>query len=415
MQEYTLAQVFGKKAFEAQKKRFYSLAAGFEKTFGEKPSRYFSASGRTEICGNHTDHNNGCVLAAGVSLDCIAAVQKTEDGRITFASQGYETVVIDTGDLEARQSEQGTSAALIRGVCAGFAQRGLNVGGFRAYCMSDVLSGSGLSSSAAFEVLVGDILAGLYNACEPDDIEIAKISQYAENVYFGKPSGLMDQMACSVGGFISIDFKDPNDPVVTPLKADIASHGYALFIVDTKGDHADLTPDYAAIPAEMKAVAGVFGKSVLRELSRDELIGNCAEVRRKCGDRAYLRALHFFDENERVRTMTKALGDGDIGKFLDTVSESGMSSMCWLQNIFPCSQPQNQGLSAALYAAKRVLSGKGACRVHGGGFAGTIQAFVPYELSDSFISEMQRLFGEGCCYELDIRNVGGAEIILSED
>lgn len=410
MDRFTLEKVYGNKGIDVQKKRYSTLIGLFGETFGEKPQRLFSASGRTEVCGNHTDHNCGCVLAAGVSLDVIAAVTPTDDGVITFTSEGFGTDVIDTGDLEAKQEEVGSSAALIRGVCSGFAQRGLKVGGFKAYSTSNVLKGSGLSSSAAFEVLIGDILAGLYNGGQPNDIEIAKISQYAENAYFGKPSGLMDQMACSVGGFISIDFASEKEPVVSPLRFDLAQSGYALCIVDTKGDHADLTPDYAAIPAEMKAVAGVFGKRVLRELSREELIAESRQVRRKCGDRAYLRALHFFDENERVIEMTKALESGETEAFLRLVNESGMSSLCWLQNIFPCSQPQAQGLSVALYAAKRILGAKGACRVHGGGFAGTVQAFVPFELLDRFKAEMQMLFGDDCCHVLDIRNVGGAEI-----
>jgi len=411
MDKYDLSRVYGDREIDSQKARYRALIGGFEQTFGEKPQRFFSASGRTEVCGNHTDHNNGCVLAAGVSLDCIAAVVPTDDGMITFHSMGYSDVKIDTRELEVRQDEIGTSAALIRGVCAGLAQRGCKIGGFKAYSVSSVLSGSGLSSSAAFEVLIGDILAGLYGGC-PDDIEIARISQYAENAYFGKPSGLMDQMACSVGGFIAIDFENAGSPIVTPLKFDPAVHGYALCIVDTKGSHADLTPDYAAIPAEMKSVAQVFGKSVLREISREQLADNTAFVRSKCGDRAYLRALHFFDENERVRQMACAIEKDDLEGFLQIVRESGRSSLSLLQNIFPCSQPQNQGLSVALYAAGKVLGGKGAYRVHGGGFAGTIQAYVPFELLDGFKAEMTKLFGDDCCYELGIRAVGGAEIDL---
>ena len=395
-----------------QKQRYGKLCELFEKQFGQAPQRFFSAPGRTEVCGNHTDHNCGLVLAAGVSMDVIAAVVPTDDGIITFRSLGYDTIKINTSDLEIKQGELGTSAALIRGVCAGFAQRGLKVGGFTAYSTSNVLKGSGLSSSAAFEVLVGSVLNGLYNAGSVSDIEVAKISQYAENAYFGKPSGLMDQMACSVGSFISIDFENEKDPKVKALGFDLAKNGHTLCIVDTKGDHADLTPDYAAIPAEMKAVAQVFGKSVLREISREELEQGSVDVRRKCGDRAYLRALHFFDENERVRKMTKSIENDDFDGFLRLVNESGDSSLCWLQNIFPCSQPQNQGLAVALYAAKKVLGGRGACRVHGGGFAGTVQAFVLNDLLDSFKREMIKLFGDECCYELDIRAVGGAEIDL---
>ncbi len=412
MSIYTLKQIYTDNDINFQKERYSKLCESFEKQFGEKPQRFFSASGRTEVCGNHTDHNHGLVLAAGVSLDCIAAVVPTDDGIISFCSLGFGEERIDTSDLEAKQDELGTTAALIRGVCAGFAQRGLKVGGFKACSTSSVYTGSGLSSSAAFEVLVGDILGGLYNEGSVSDIEIAKISQYAENEFYGKPSGLMDQMACSVGGFTMMDFRSEKDPIVTPLKFDLSASGYSLCIVNTMGDHADLTPDYAAIPAEMKAVAQFFGKSVLREISREELEAESVMVRRKCGDRAFLRALHFFDENERVKAQAQALKNGDLETFFGLVNESGESSMCWLQNIFSCSKPQNQGLSVALYAAKKVLGNKGACRVHGGGFAGTIQAFVPDDLLDSFKLEMIKLFGDDCYDILSIRNVGGGEIDL---
>ena len=414
MGKYTLAQVYSSGSLDSQRVRLKKLCADFEDTVGCKPTRLFSASGRTELGGNHTDHNCGCVLAAGVSLDVIAAVRPTDDGIITVTSEGFGVDRIDTSDLEIKQDELGSSAALIRGVAAGFARRGLNIGGFTAYSTSNVLKGSGLSSSAAFEVLIGAILNGLYNAHSVSDIEIAKISQYAENVYFGKPSGLMDQMACSVGGVISVDFESEADPKVQSLKLDLESSGYSLCIVDTKGDHADLTPDYAAIPSEMKAVAGVFGKRVLRQVDRKEFESRGAEVRKLCGDRAYLRALHFYDENRRVELEAEAIARGDTEAYLKLVNESGMSSLCWLQNIFPCSQPQNQGLSVGLYAAKKVLGDRGACRVHGGGFAGTIQAYVPFGLVDSFKAEMEGLFGEGSCHILGIRNVGGAEIDLSE-
>ena len=410
MKTLSIEKLYSKEDIDRQSASYSQAAAEFEREFGIKPTAFFSAPGRTEVGGNHTDHNLGCVLAAGVSLDIIAAAAPTDDGFITIKSEGFPIDKIDLSDTDVKEADKNTSAALIRGMAAGFAQGGHAVGGFRAYCTSEVLQGSGLSSSAAYEVLVGTILNGLYNGGDVSDVEVAKIAQYAENVHFGKPSGLMDQMASSVGGLITIDFKDKDDPVIRSIDFDFAQSGHKLCIVDTKGDHADLTLDYAAIPAEMKAVAGVFGKRVLRELSREELIAESRQVRRKCGDRAYLRALHFFDENERVIEMTKALESGETEAFLRLVNESGMSSLCWLQNIFPCSQPQAQGLSVALYAAKRILGTKGACRVHGGGFAGTVQAFVPFELLDRFKAEMQMLFGDDCCHVLDIRNVGGAEI-----
>lgn len=408
--KHTLKEIYG--AQDTARQRYIDAAAEFETMFGKKPERFFSAPGRTEVGGNHTDHNNGCVLAAGVSLDVIAAVVPTDDGIIRIKSQGFPMDTIDSNDIEIKDSEENTSAALIRGVVAGMRRGGYKTGGFCAYTTSDVLKGSGLSSSAAFEVLVGTILNGLYNDFAASPVEIARISQFAENIYFGKPSGLMDQTASSVGGFITIDFANTAEPVIEAIDFDFSSCGHELCIVDTKGNHADLTAEYAAIPIEMKQIAQFFGRNVLREVSRSEVMARLTELRERYGDRAVLRALHFFDENERVARQAAALKAHDFAKFLSLVNESGNSSYKYLQNIFAVSAPKDQGLALALYIAKDILAGEGACRVHGGGFAGTIQAFVPKDKLLTFKTAMERVFGEGSCYVLSIRPFGGTEAEL---
>ena len=406
MQKVTLSQI------NVDELRCRELVAMFSEHFSASPSRYFSAPGRSEICGNHTDHNRGKVLAAAVDLDVIAAVEPTSDGCVTVKSEGYPEDKIALADLDVIEAEKNTSAALIRGVLAGFKSRGHNIGGFKAYTRSNVLKGSGLSSSAAFEVLIGTILNGLYNDGNVSAVEIAQIAQFAENVYFGKPSGLMDQMASSVGGFTKIDFSDPENPVIEAISLDLAKYGHRLCIIDTRGNHADLTPDYAAIPSEMKSAAGVLGKSYLRELSRDDILKNIAEIREKAGDRAVLRALHFMDENERVDELADAIKNGDFAAFLSVITRSGDSSYKYLQNVFACSHPNEQGVSLALYLASSLLGGEGACRVHGGGFAGTIQAFVPDGKLDAFVSGMESVFGAGSCYVLGVRPFGGVEVAL---
>ena len=407
----TFNELYGSKA-EAMKERYRELSNEFEALFGEKPVYFFSASGRTEVVGNHTDHNHGKVLAAAVDLDVIAAVVPTSDGIITVKSQGYPVDEIDSNDIEIKENEKNTSASLIRGVCAGLKNRGYAFGGFKAYTMSDVLKGSGLSSSAAFEVLIGTVLNHLYNNGEVSDVAVAQISQYAENVYFGKPSGLMDQMASSVGGFISIDFADTESPVIEAMSFDLAENGHSLCIIDTKGNHADLTPEYAAIPAEMKAIASHFGKSFLRELSKEDVIENIAKLREKFGDRAVLRAMHFYDENCRVDEMSNAIKSGDFDAFLDVIKRSGTSSYKYLQNVYANISPNEQGVSLALYIAENLLQGEGASRVHGGGFAGTIQAFVPNHKLESFKTGIEAVFGEGSCYVLNIRPYGGLKVTL---
>lgn len=409
---HTLGEIYTPDALEMQKERYAQAAAEFERLYGTKPLRFFSAPGRTEVGGNHTDHNHGRVLAAGVSLDVIAAVIPTDDGIVEVKSAGFPLDTVDLSDLTVHDDELNTSASLIRGVAAGFSKNGHKIGGFKAYTTSNVLKGSGLSSSAAFEVLIGNILNGLYNEHSVSAVEIAQLSQYAENVYFGKPSGLMDQMASSVGGFITIDFADPAQPVIDSIDFDFASSGHRLCIVDTKGSHADLTPEYAAVPQEMKAVAQFFGKEVLREVDKDTLVSNIPAIREKLGDRAVLRALHFIDENERVLRESDALVNKDFDTFLDVVKESGRSSYMYLQNVFAASDPTHQGLSLALWLASDVLGDRGACRVHGGGFAGTIQAFVPEDLAEKFVSVVGGVFGEGSCYMLSIRPFGGTEVKL---
>lgn len=408
----TLKKLYGEKALNAQRERYQKAEKAFEELFGaQENTMIFSASGRTEVGGNHTDHNRGKVLAAAVSLDVIAFVVPTADGVITVKSEGFPQDIVDVSDLSVKEADKNTSAALIRGVADAFKRDGLSVGGFKAYTTSNVLKGSGISSSAAFEVLIGTILSHLYNGGKVSPVKIAQFAQYAENAHFGKPSGLMDQMASSVGGFIEIDFADTANPVIDAISYDFANSGYSLCIVDTKGNHADLTPEYAAIPVEMKSVAKFFGKNELRDITREQLWENIAEVRKACGDRAVSRAFHFFDENERVDREAAALRNGDVETFLHEVTASGNSSFKYLQNIFASVDSKEQGMVLGLYTAEKVLNGRGACRVHGGGFAGTIQAFVPNDLLEKFISEMEHLFGKGSCYNLFIRPLGGTKVL----
>ncbi len=407
-----LVKLYGEKMLSMQQERYAKAEKAFEELFGATENlMIFSASGRTEVCGNHTDHNRGKVLAAAVGLDVIAFVTPTDDGIITVKSEGFPQDSVDTADLAIKDADKNTSAALIRGVADGLKKDGFNIGGFKAYTTSNVLKGSGISSSAAFEVLIGTILSHLYNDGKVTAVKIAQIAQYAENAHFGKPSGLMDQMASSVGGFIEIDFADTANPVIDAISYNFAESGHSLCIVDTKGSHANLTPEYAAIPVEMKSVAQFFGKNELRDITREQLWEKIADVRKACGDRAVSRAFHFFDENERVDREAEALRNGNLDAFLNEVKASGNSSFKYLQNIFATVDPKEQGVVLGLYTAERILNGRGACRVHGGGFAGTIQAFVPNDLLDNFISEMEHLFGEGSCYNLYIRPVGGTKVM----
>ena len=410
----TLDLLYKEEALGAQKARYEKAIASYKDYFssnGEK-IRLFSAPGRTEVGGNHTDHNCGKVLAASVDMDTIAVVEPLDDPIAVVKSEGFDESWILLEELDVVESEKNTTNALIRGVAKGFKNKGLKVGGFKAYATSNVLKGSGLSSSAAFENLIGTIFSYLYNEGKVNPVKIAQISQYAENVYFGKPSGLMDQMASSVGGFVAIDFKDVESPIIENVNVDFDSFGHALCIIDTKGDHADLTPDYAAIPAEMKAIANYFSVPELRHLCKHDIILNINALRVRFGDRAVLRALHFFEENKRVEKLVNALKRNDFQAFLDSINESGNSSYKYLQNVYSNSHVEQQGLGIGLNIAEFALQRKGASRVHGGGFAGTIQAFVPFELLKEFKMEMEKVFGGNTCHVLKIRPVGGCEVTL---
>lgn len=407
-----LCSIYGdEKLLAYQKKRYVDALCKFETYYGEGDVAVFSAPGRSEIGGNHTDHQHGEVLAAAINLDAIAMVRKTEDNKVRVRSGEYPEVVITLEDLSLKTEERETTLSLVKGVLAGFVERGLRIGGFNAYITSDVLVGAGLSSSAAFETLIGTILSGLYNEMNVSPIAIAQIGQYAENVYFGKPCGLMDQMASSVGSMVHIDFKNPKEPIVEKVDCDIEKLGYSLCITDTKGSHADLTDEYAAVPKEMKAVASYFGKEVLQEVTIEDILTNISDIRKKTGDRSVLRALHFINENKRVEREVNALKHDDICEFLKVVKESGDSSYKYLQNVYANSDVEHQNVSLALAVSEMFLLENGVCRVHGGGFAGTIQAFVKEEYVSEYKKNMNRIFGEDACYELKIRKFGGIQII----
>ncbi len=408
-----LAEVYGADAVAAQKNRYANAIDSFAELYGEdRDVSLFSVSGRSELSGNHTDHNHGCVVAAAINLDIIAVASANSDGIIRVKSEGFSMDEVDITAYNTPDPDKfATSASIIAGMSAQFAAAGLCTGGFDAYTTSDVLKGSGISSSAAFEDMIGNILNHLYNNGKVDNVEIAKMSQKAENQFFGKPCGLMDQVACAHGGIVAIDFADPTAPVIRGVPFDITGAGYALCIVNTGGNHADLTDDYASIPAEMKAVAAHFGKKVLREVDEADVIAAIPALREKLGDRAILRALHFFAENKRVLAQTDALLSDDLDAFLSHVCASGQSSFCYLQNIYTTKAPDEQGLSLALCLAERVLFGKRAAwRVHGGGFAGTIQAFVPAEYVEEFRAAMDSALGAGACLPLHIRLIGACKI-----
>lgn len=409
----SFSRVYLKENFTAQYDRFLDVLDAFKNLFDKNAERevaLFSAPGRTEIGGNHTDHNHGLVLAGGISLDAIAVASKNDEGIIRIKSAGYPMDEVKCDDLGVKAEEEGRSKAIVRGIAARFKELGYNVGGFDATTASQVLSGSGLSSSAAFEVLVCTMLNYLYNDGKVDPVEIAKISQYSENVYFGKPCGLLDQMACSVGGFVRIDFEDTSKPVIEKIDFDFGKFGHSLCIVDTKGSHSDLTDEYAAVRSEMESVAEYFGKKVLREVDKADVLKNAGVLAKKLGERAVLRALHFYGENEKVTAQAKALSDGDFEKFKELIIASGRSSYMYNQNVYTCKAPKNQPLSLALLVSEQILSGKGAWRVHGGGFAGTIQAFVPNDMIDEYTGAMKAIFGDDACYVLAIRPFGGVQI-----
>lgn len=395
---------------KGQQERYISLLDDFKKFSDSEDVMVFSSPGRTEIGGNHTDHQYGRVLAGAVNMDNVAVAAKNGTQIIRIKSSGYPEFQVDLSNLEIDESKFYTSEALVKGINARMKELGFEIGGFDAVIDSQVPKGSGLSSSASFEVLIGSIVSHLFNDGKLDAVENAKIGQWAENNFFGKPSGLMDQTACSVGGFITIDFENPANPIVKALDYDFQKSGYTLLITDTGGDHADLNDEYASLPKEMKEVANVFGKEVLRESSLEEIVSNIPTLREKTNDRAILRAIHFQRDNSRVVEQVKALEENRFEDFLKMVIESGYSSYMYNQNIYPSNNPAEQNVSLALALSDVVLNGKGAWRVHGGGFAGTIQAFVPNDLVDEYVKTLEDAYGEGKCHKLFIRKHGSVRV-----
>ncbi|MCM1159023.1 MAG: hypothetical protein NC300_11750 [Bacteroidales bacterium] len=394
-----------------QTNRYIHAIQQYEKAFGCDGAEIYSAPGRSEIGGNHTDHQHGEVLAASINNDAVAVVKKSGEPMVKVISDGYPLISVSLDDLGKKDEEEGTTASLIRGVLAGMQAHGYTLGGFQAYITSDVLIGAGLSSSAAFESIIGTIVSGLYHNMTIPAVEIAIIGQYAENVYFGKPCGLMDQMVCSVGGLVHIDFANPDKPMINRINFDLDSHGYSLCITDTKGSHADLTADYADIPAEMKRAAACLGKEVLREVTKAELFSNLNKIRETVNDRAALRAIHFVEENERVQREAAALKEDNLAEFLHTVKASGDSSFKYLQNVYACHDVEHQNVSLALAVSDSILGENGVSRIHGGGFAGTIQAFVKNTALSEYKNAMDNIFGEGSCTILKIRKYGGMRVL----
>ena len=399
-------------AVQSQKPRYVETLNDFGELFGyDREVNIMSAPGRTEVCGNHTDHNNGKVLAASINLDAIAVVSKNDDNIIRVKSQGHKMNVVDLNDLVPNEANFGSSTTLVQGVAATIKNLGYTVAGFDACTASDVMGGSGLSSSAAFEVLLGSVLSYMFNDGKISPVEIAKVAQYSENVFFGKPCGLLDQMASSVGTFVTIDFKSVKDPVIKKIDFDFSKSGHSLCIVDTHGNHSDLTDDYAAVRTEMESVAQALGKNVLREVSYEEFFAALPELTGRVNDRAILRAIHFFNENKRVEKAVECLENNDFDGFKQVIIDSGRSSFMLNQNVYTPKNPTEQKLSLALAISKELLDGKGAWRVHGGGFAGTIQAFVPNDMLDTYKKTIEGVFGEGSCHVLIIRPVGGTQVI----
>jgi galactokinase len=395
-----------------QAARYIKLLKQFSTSFGDKKAEFFSSPGRTEIGGNHTDHNFGRVLAGAVNLDNVAVAAKNDTNIVRIESAGYPIFEVDLSSLKPDKKELFTSTALVRGICARLKELGFSIGGFDACIDGGVPKGSGLSSSASFEVLIGSIISELFNQGKVDPIQNAIIGQYSENNYFGKPCGLMDQTACAMGGLITIDFKDPAKPVVKKVNFDFVATGYALVITDTGGNHADLNDEYASLPTDMKAVAEELGAKVLREVSLEQVIQIAPRIREKVGDRAILRAIHFQGDNQRVVDQVAALEKNDFKAFLGMVVDSGYSSYMYNQNVYPVNNIKEQGVSLALALSELVLKGKGAWRVHGGGFAGTIQAFVPNNLLDKYMSTLEHVYGKDSCHKLFIRPQGAGKVEL---
>ncbi len=397
-------------ALTAQIDRYVKAIESYITLYGDEEVAIYSAPGRSEIGGNHTDHQHGAVLAAAINLDAIAVVGNNIENKIELTSEGYKPITIDMNDINTI-GPKGTTLALIKGVAKGLIEHNFKVGPFKAYVTSDVLNGAGMSSSAAFETVIGTIFSGMFNDRKVTPVDIAIIGQYAENVYFGKPCGLMDQMACSVGSLVAIDFKNPSMPIVEKITFDLGANNYSLCIIDTKGSHADLTDDYAAIPADMKSVAKQFGKEVLREIPVDKFYKNIPKIREKCGDRAVLRAIHFFGENQRAIDEAAALKAGDFDAFKNIFVQSAKSSFQYLQNIYSSKDLNNQAVSIALAVSENILGDNGVCRVHGGGFAGTIQAFVKTDFVNEYKTRIEAVMGEGTCHILQVRPFGGIQIL----
>ena len=398
---------------EKARERYLSACDEFEKLYINTDNvRIFSAPGRTEVGGNHTDHQHGSVVAGGVDMDVIAIVGTNDDNIVRVKSKGYDMDIINVGEFDICENEKGRAISLIRGVCSKFAGLGFKIGGFNAYTTSNVLKGSGLSSSAAFEVLLGNIINGLFAEGKVEPIEIAKIGQYAEREYFGKPCGLLDQMASSLGGFTYADFNNPAEPITETINLNISDFGYTLCVVDTGGNHANLTQDYADITIECKQISNALGVEFLRDADVDKFYASIASLRKEFGERAVLRAFHFFNEQERVLKQRKALLDGDFKAFLKLVNESGQSSFDYLQNLYSTTAVKEQGLSLAIALTKQFLGEEGACRVHGGGFAGTIQCYIPTEILADYKQMIEAVYGKDSCSVLSIRPVGGYEIEL---
>ena len=410
--EQTLTRLYGPEGAERARSRCIEVTEGFHQTFDRPAQALFSAPGRTEIGGNHTDHQRGCVLAASVDLDILAAAAPTQSGVIRVLSQGYPMTEVDLRELTPRQDEVNTSAALIRGVAARMSEMGcdLRSSGLDVYMTSTVPKGSGLSSSAAYEVLIGTMLNELFWAGHCTPVELAQIGQYAENVFFGKPCGLMDQTASSVGGVVAIDFADTAHPAVERLDVDLHAYGYALCILDSGAGHEDLTGEYSAITEELRAVCRVFGKEVLREVPEEDFLAELPKVRKAAGDRAVNRAFHVYGENRRAQAEKEALRQGDFDRFLTLVRESGRSSAMYLQNIIPTGSVTAQELMVTIALCERILEGRGAVRVHGGGFGGTAQAFVPLDMLEKFKAATEAALGQGRCHVVMIRPAGGIKL-----
>lgn len=394
-----------------QRERYIEAVGQFEAYFGEAEVEVYSTPGRTEICGNHTDHQHGMVLAASINLDAIAIVSRNEEDVVRVKSKDYPMIEVSLEDLGYKEEERESSISLVKGVLFGLKEAGYKLGGFNIYTTSDVLIGAGLSSSAAFEVLIGTVVSGLFHEMQISPMKLAQIAQYAENEYFKKPCGLMDQMACSVGNLIHIDFENPEKPLVEQMTLDFEPYQYSLCILDTKGSHVDLTKDYGSIPEEMKAVAEHMGCQVLRQVDETAFIKKIPEIREYLGDRAVLRALHFFNEEDHVQAAVSALQEQRFSDFLTVIKKSGNSSFKYLQNVYTNHDLKHQNLSLALALSERFLRDNGVCRVHGGGFAGTIQCFIKNEIVYEYKNYIENIFGKNSCHVLKIRKYGGIKVI----